>query len=86
MKKVYKKPTIIFEDFSLCTNIAGDCESIVGNPTKGSCPVLGTGNMAIFNDAISACEYIAGQMGSHDDMWDEFCYHVPTEYSSLFNS
>lgn len=86
MKKHYEKPGILFENFQMSTNIAGTCESIVDNPSKGSCAVLGTGNIAIFDAAVSACVYRPQDMGGAEDIWDGFCYHVPTEYSNLFNS
>ena len=87
MKKKYVKPQIIFEDFSLNTDIAGDCESIVGNASKGTCAVIGTGNIAVFDGTVSACVFTPTDMGGkEEDKWDGFCYHVPTEYNNLFNS
>jgi len=86
MKKKYEKPQIIIENFSLATTIAGTSESIVDNATKGTCAVLGTGGIAMFSGTISACEFKPQDMGGKDDEWDGFCYHVPTEYSNLFNS
>ena len=47
MKKEYSKPIVVFENFTLSTNIAGTCESIVGNPSKGTCAVLGTGGILL---------------------------------------
>lgn len=82
MKKLYSKPEIMFEDFTLSENIAGDCEGKVGNPSKGSCTVIGTGNIAMFDGDMDICEYTP----SNDDKWNKFCYHVPTEYNNLFNS
>lgn len=86
MKRVYEKPQIVFENFSISTNIAGDCESIVGNPSKGTCAVLGTGGIAMFDNSVENCVYTPGDMGGTEDEWDGFCYHVPTEYNNLFNS
>ncbi|MBQ8856548.1 MAG: hypothetical protein IJ024_00235 [Lachnospiraceae bacterium] len=86
MKKKYVKPQIVFEDFSLNTSIAGDCEGIVGNPSKGTCAVIGTGNIAIFDGTVSACVFTPTDIGGTEDKWDGACYHVPTEYSNLFNS
>lgn len=87
MKKIYSKPEIMFEDFTLSENIAGDCEGEpVGNPTRGSCAIIGTGRQAIFSDRVSACDFTPTELGGTDDMWDGLCYHVPTEYSNLFNS
>lgn len=86
MKKLYSKPEIIFEDFTLSENIAGTCEGIVGNPAKGTCAVIGTGGIAMFNGSVDACDYKPEDMGGTEDQWDGFCYHVPTEYNNLFNS
>ena len=86
MKKAYKKPEIMFEDFSLSGNIASNCESIVGNPSKGTCAVEGTGGINMFSDSVSACDFTPAGEGDAADMWDGFCYHVPTEYNNLFNS
>ena len=86
MKKKYTKPYVMFEDFSLNTSIAGTCESIVNNPSKGSCAVIGTGNIAMFSDTVSACEFKPEDMNQSTDTWNGFCYHVPTDDKNLFNS
>lgn len=87
MKKKYIKPQIYFEDFSPSTNIAGDCEGIVGNASKGTCAVLGTGGIDIFDGEVGAvCVYTPTDLGGKEDEWDGACYHVPTEYNNLFNS
>ena len=86
MQKKYEKPLIVIEKFSLSTSIASNCEGIVGNPSRGSCAVIGTGNIYMFNSSVSECDYTPGDMGGEDDKWDGFCYHVPTEYNNLFNS
>ncbi|MBQ7889414.1 MAG: hypothetical protein IJ356_06615 [Erysipelotrichaceae bacterium] len=88
MKSIYVSPEIMYEDFSLSTNIAGTCESIVGNPTKGTCAVIGTGpDQNIFSsDMVGICFFSPEGMGLEKDKWDGFCYHVPTEAYSLFNS
>ena len=84
MRKTYSKPEIVFENFSLSTNIAGDCEGIVGNPAKGTCAVVGTGGINMFDSSaeVGICVFTP----SDGDKWDAFCYHVPTEYNNLFNS
>lgn len=86
MKKVYSKPEIIFESFTLSTNIAGDCNKIVGNPSEGSCGVPGD---APFSNLFTAD--ITGADGCHipldkNDVYDGFCYHNPTDDNDLFNS
>lgn len=84
--KNYVKPQIIFEDFSLNTNIAGDCKQIIDTLAEGTCALLGSGNIAMFNNGVAACDYKPGDMGGKDDEWDGVCYHVPTEGNNLFNS
>ena len=87
MKKEYCKPIVVFENFSLSTNIAGTCESIVGNPSKGTCAVLGTGGINVFDSTVGdVCVFTPVDLGGKTDEWDGFCYHVPTEYNNLFNS
>lgn len=88
MKKVYTAPQILFESFVMSTNIAGDCEApFVDNPSKGSCAVLGTGGLAIFDSKVgTACNATPESMGSASDYWDGLCYHIPTEDANLFNS
>ena len=88
MKKRYEKPQIVFEDFTLSTNIAGNCEMIVDNPVKGSCGIPGSMPGAnLFSAGVvgdDGCRIDwAGLMG---DNYDGFCYHVPTDSKNLFNS
>ena len=86
MKKVYQAPEILFENFALSDSIAGNCESLVGNPSKGSCALLGTGGIALFSDLVKDCVFTPEDYGGTSDEWDGFCYHVPTEKNNLFNS
>lgn len=82
MKKEYQKPEIMFEDFSLSVNIAGDCSLIVGNPSEGQCPyVTRTGLNVFTSDMVGICT-------THEDDGDYngICYHVPIDSGSLFNS
>lgn len=84
MKKAYSKPMIVFEDFSLTTSIAGDCERIVGNPSKGTCGIPGSDGETLFSETISGCEF--DWYSQFGDEYNGFCYHVPTESYTLFNS
>lgn len=87
MKKVYSAPQILFESFTMSTNIAGTCESIVDTYAQGNCAIKGSGNIAIFAaDMIGICKFTPGTFNQEEDTWDGFCYHVPTEYNNLFNS
>lgn len=87
MRKTYEKPVIMFENFAVNAHIAGDCEKIVGNPSKGSCAVSGTGGINVFTSEIGACVFTPTDIGNnHNDMYDGACYHLPDPYNSLFNS
>lgn len=87
MKKRYEKPQIVFEDFTLSTNIAGTCENVVDGPSLGQCAMEGTGGIFVFVTGVQACEYTPTDMGYvNDDMYDGICYHVPIETNNLFNS
>lgn len=87
MKKLYKKPEIVFEDFTLSTSIAGDCDKIVGNPTKGACGVPGSDGVNLFSASVTGP---AGCMedweSSFGDSYDGFCYYNPSDDKLLFNS
>lgn len=85
MKKTYIKPQIMFESFTLSTNIAGDCEVKTNTPNSGTCAyevsagAYGTWN--VFIDTVQACTTVPA-----DGQYDGFCYHTPTETNNLFNS
>lgn len=86
MKREYRKPIVVFEDFLLSTNIAGDCEKIVDNPTKGSCGVLGSvpGIDNLFSKTVTGVD--GCQIWNDVDDYDGYCYHVPSDSKNLFNS
>lgn len=79
MKKLYTKPQIVFESFSLSTNIAAGCEFRNGLQTEGACGYE-TRNGITFTDEIGACIYKA------PDNNDALCYHVPITTANIFNS
>ncbi len=81
MKKVYSKPEIIFEDFALSTNIAGNCEVKTNTPSQMQCAYYSDFDEAVFLDTIQACSTYPSE-----GVYDGFCYHVPTEDKNLFNS
>lgn len=81
MKKAYSKPQILFESFALSTSIAGDCEKMVGNPSRGTCGLPGTGGLTVYLDTVSGCDFT-----QDDGAGDGFCYHAPTDLNNLFNS
>ena len=87
MKKRYEKPQIVFEDFTLSTNIAGTCGNVIDLQSSGICAMWGTGDIFIFVTGVQACEYTPTDMGYvDDDVYDGICYHVPFETKNLFNS
>ena len=87
MKKAYEKPVVIVECFSLNTNIAGDCEKIVGNASKGTCGIPGSDGSFLFSSSVqgtSGCTFDWEALKGDD--YDGFCYHTPTDKTNLFNS
>lgn len=86
MKKAYSKPEILFEDFSLSVNIAGNCSPIAGSPTEGECSIIGSGGEPVFTGDIAGCMFKPEDMGYGSDEWDEICYNVPFDYANYFNS
>lgn len=83
MKKTYSKPEIMFENFSLSTNIAAGCELTTNLPSVNECgyPTRG-GN--VFLVTITGCTYTPPE--DSDDMYNGFCYHTPAETNNLFSS
>lgn len=79
MKKVYEKPEILFESFSLSTSISKGCEIKTDSQSYGVC-TIGTGEIAMFDGAVPNCVYTPGEE------YDGPCYHVPIESENLFNS
>lgn len=82
MTKEYVKPQIVFEEFSLSTNIAAGCNIIISNSTQGVCAYEDVrNNKNVFTEAISACT-----TKQDDGASNGICYHVPIETNDLFNS
>lgn len=80
MKKVYEKPAIVFEAFSLSTAIAGSCGVTTNTPSSGSCGIEFGGDM-IFLSEMTGCSEEVDDNGEY-----KICYHVPTDGNNLFNS
>ncbi len=84
MKKTYIKPEIVFENFSLSTNIAASCDFKTYTPNSGTCAYtyedefLGTINL--FLSDVNACT-----TKEADGEYNGFCYHTPYD-QTLFNS
>jgi len=84
MKKVYSKPEIVFENFSLSTNIAGDCEEKTNLLSSNICGMDFSG-LNVFLEGITGCSDIKiGNVGG-DGEFNGICYHVPYG-ENLFNS
>lgn len=88
MKKVYSKPEIVFENFSLTTSIAGDCD--VKTATWGmnneDCAMDFSG-IPVFLSGMNICETgIAVENMGGDGDFNGICYHVPVDSNNLFNS
>lgn len=79
MKRRYEAPEILFEDFTMSTSIAGNCGTLVGNPSENICGYR-TRNGDVFVEGITGCVY------KQPDGYDGICYHVPVDASELFNS
>ena len=74
MKKNYSKPDILFESFTLNTNIAAGCE-LQPNTENDGCGVLYSGRYILFADDVATnCTRTPGNTGS--EYYDQFCYHT----------
>lgn len=85
MKREYRKPEIMFEDFTLSTNIASGCELKINNQVSGTCgyPYEGGGGTTLFTAAAGSdvCN-----IPIEDSASNGFCYHVPIDTYNVFNS
>ena len=79
LRKAYSKPEIMFEDFTLSTNIAGNCGAIVGSPSQGTCGIPDNDGDSFFTVGV-----IEGCTIGGDE--DGFCYDNPSNDGRLFNS
>ena len=86
MKKKYMKPEVMFESFTLSTNIAGNCdwtEGIVPVDNKTGCGYVDPADKhgyVIFTSGMS-CTAVEDDGDSNG-----ICYDVPTEGMQIFNS
>ncbi len=82
MKRIYKKPEIMFEDFSLNINIAAACEYEANNNSKNSCgfALEGFDDKTLFLD-VGVCTYLVT-----DGEYNGICYHNPSSTSNVFGS
>lgn len=82
MKKIYSKPDIVFESFSLCTSIAGPCGIKTWTPVHGTCAFDFAGE-TVFTSSVSGCQ---GHTIVDSGEYNGICYHVPAGSNGLFNS
>lgn len=92
MKKIYSKPDIYFDNFSMSTAIAGNCSTVTDTYAGGQCGLEYTDTIIIFANDVSQCNFKVGD-SSIDAEWNGICYHVPSGNISnkpgeggLFNS
>ena len=79
MKKSYVKPQVLFEDFRLSADIAGNCKVITKNYNEaGECGLGTVKEDTVFVENWSGCAW-----GPFDD---SVCYHNPTDLNRLFSS
>lgn len=76
-KRKYSKPGILFEDFSLSTNIAAGCEW-EANEDGG----VNYHRYTIFVEGVTGCKKVVVE---GDPYYDGLCYHNPMDYN-VFNS
>lgn len=85
MKKVYSKPEIMFESFTLSTNIAGDCEVKTDVQSNNSCGMEFSG-LLVFMEGMTGCADIQVDNIGGDGNHNGICYHTLSGEKNLFNS
>lgn len=83
MKKLYSKPEILFESFTMSTNIAAGCKFINSIPAETICGYDDGRNGRVFTDGVGGAN---GCIYTQPDDNDRLCYHVPNEDYDIFNS
>lgn len=81
MKKMYYKPEILFENFVMSTNIAGDCGTLINNASYETCAYITRSGHHVFTSNYGVCTTT-----EDDGDYNGICYHVPVEAEALFNS
>lgn len=82
MKKVYNKPEIMFDSFSMSTNIASNCGTITNLPSKDQCGYKpDRSNNIYFISTINHCAFT-----EDDGEYNGICYHNPVTEDVLFSS
>lgn len=88
MKKVYTKPEIMFEDFSLNNSITAGCEKIA-QAAENACAykvVTSGGTFNVFTTVMTGICNTYGQEGENGAIYNGICYHVPYASNNVFTS
>ena len=89
MKRTYTKPEIMFECFSLSTNIAADCEAqaqTYANYSESGCGYLMTDTI-VFGTDLTGCQGGDNyRQVAPNQAFDSVCYNVPSPNFNIFNS
>lgn len=87
MKKIYAKPLVFIDNFSICTNIAAGCEATTNLQYEGKCgyPMVGgrVEDAIVFTGAETGCT--TTEVLDEEDAYNGICYHIPYG-ENLFNS
>ena len=83
----------MFENFTLSTNIAGDCAPpFINNASKGTCAYIVPGTQytkekhVFTSSMVGICTTSEATDGADDGQYNGICYDVPTAGMNLFNS
>ena len=91
MKKKYEKPMVLFEDFSMSTNIANGCDftEVTATENQYGCGIEHEYQDPFTGQIITGTIFISGICTSpyqDDEEYNGFCYHNPSDTNNLFNS
>lgn len=81
MKKQYKKPLVLFDNFSLSTNIAAGCEYST-NFAMNQCGYKFAPGVIVFTEENTGC----GKKVLADENYNGICYHNPSDANNLYSS
>lgn len=80
MRKVYKKPEVVFVSFELSESISAGCEQI-SNQAEYACAVEDTmAELTYITEGITGCNY------TPPNVYDLVCYHAPSDSANVFSS
>ena len=92
MKKLYNKPQVIIEEFTISQSVASGC-TVSAQFNKNNCGIPGKYEDEILFSlglAGSPCTYkpvgTDNNQNGIDDLDDKYCYHIPTDANRYFGS